>query len=388
MKIFLIILLIQILSFIKSIEEGVISNSANNAAVPSFTTTPNGKIVLSWVETEKISKKVLFFYSIFDGYTFGEKIKVPIVDSASTHAEGMPRLAIKKDGSMIVTFEIKKDNPTSRFGSDLLYVYSKDGRNWSNPDYVQSDRNPSKSHSFSRTVRLADGEIGVVWLDEKLTSKGRSVKFAKTSAGKGFGEPKIIDKQACECCRIEAITDSKGILHVFYRDIYDDGSRDMSYVFSKDNGTSFSESRNAYSDKWQVNSCPHAGPSATSTPKGIWMTWFTGKENAAGIKVCDVATGKIINAEISTKVRTPQITTTKAGTTFLTYAEIKNQGDDYFKSIALRKLSGKAQTTYLSKNFEDCSYPSIISFENDLLLAYERKIGEQNSVIVWQKVQF
>jgi len=108
MKIFLIILLIPILSFIKSIEEGVISNSANNAAVPSFTTTPDGKIVLSWVETEKISKKVLFFYSIFDGLSFGKKIKVPIVDSASTHAEGMPRLSIKKDGSMIVTFELKK----------------------------------------------------------------------------------------------------------------------------------------------------------------------------------------------------------------------------------------------------------------------------------------
>jgi hypothetical protein len=29
-----------------------------------------------------------------------------------------------------------------------------------------------------------------------------------------------------------------------------------------------------------------------------------------------------------------------------------------------------------------------ISFENDLIIAYERKIGEQNSVIVWQKVQF
>ncbi|WP_435355859.1 sialidase family protein [Emticicia sp. SJ17W-69] len=388
MKIFLIILLIPFLSFIKSIEEGVISNVVNSAAVPSFTNSPDGKIILSWVETEKISKKVSFFYSIYDGYLFGEKIKVPIVDSASTHAEGMPRLAIKKDGSMIVTFELKKDNPTSRFGSDLLYVYSKDGKNWSAPDYVQSDRNPNKSHSFSRTVRLADGEIGVVWLDEKLTSKGRSVKFAKTSVGKGFGEPKVIDNQACECCRIEAIIDPKGVLHIFYRDVYEDESRDMSYIFSKDDGESFSEPRNVYPDKWQVNACPHAGPSATVNTKGIWMTWFTGKENAAGIKVCDVETGKIINTALSTKVRSPQITSTKSGNSYLTYSEIKNQGEEYFKSIALRKLSGNAQTIYLSKSLEDCSYPSIISFENDLILAYERKIGEQNTVITWKKVKF
>ena len=42
----------------------------------------------------------------------------------------------------------------------------------------------------------------------------------------------------------------------------------------------------------------------------------------------------------------------------------------------------------LSKNLEDCSYPSIISFENDLIIAYERKIGEQNSIITWKKVEF
>jgi ABC-type multidrug transport system ATPase subunit len=81
----------------------------------------DGKIVLSWVETEKISKKVLFFYSIFDGLSFGKKIKVPIVDSASTHAEGMPRLAIKKDGSMIVTFELKKDNPKKQIKTKSEY---------------------------------------------------------------------------------------------------------------------------------------------------------------------------------------------------------------------------------------------------------------------------
>ncbi len=39
MKIFLIILLIPFLSFFKSIEEGFISNSANNAAVPSGVVT-------------------------------------------------------------------------------------------------------------------------------------------------------------------------------------------------------------------------------------------------------------------------------------------------------------------------------------------------------------
>lgn len=387
MKNLIYLSLITLLSFTKVDNEIVVSNPANVAAVPSFSTMPDGKVVLSWTERDNL-KKVSFLYSIYDGKGFTQPIKVPVVDSATTHAEGMPRLTVKKDGSMIVSFELKKDNPTSKFGSDLLYVYSADGKNWSKPMYVQADRDATKSHSFSRSVRLADGEIGIIWLDEKLTSKGRSVKFAKTSPGKGFGDEKVIDNQACECCRIEAIVDEKGTLHIFYRDMYEDGSRDMSYISSNDNGQTFSQPRNVYPDKWQVNACPHSGPSATVTPKGVLMSWYTGVEKASGIKVCDVATGKIVNTEISERVKQPQITTTKAGDTFLTYAEGKSKGEEYFSAIALRKLNGKVNTIYLSEPLADCSYPSIAPYGNGVLVAYEKRVDDKKQMIVWKKVEF
>lgn len=384
-KILICLSIIALVAFNKANNETVISNPANIAAVPSFSTMPDGKVVLSWTEKDAL-KKVSFLYSIYDGNGFTQPVRVPVVDSASTHAEGMPRMTVKQDGSMIVSFELKKDNPSSRFGSDLLYVYSADGKSWSKPMYVQADRDPNKSHSFSRPVRLADGEIGIIWLDEKLTAKGRSVKFARTSPGKGFGEEKVIDNQACECCRIETVVDDKGKLHIFYRDIYDDGSRDMSYITSDDNGLTFSEPRNVYPDKWKVEACPHSGPSATVSPQGVLMTWYTGLEKASGIKVCEVATGRIVNAEISEKVKQPQITTTKAGDTFLTYAEAKRKGEAYFHAIALRKLTGKVNTTYLSESMADCSYPGIISTGNQLLVAYEKRMNDKKAVIVWKKM--
>lgn len=378
--------IISLFSFRNADPENAISSPANAGAIPSFTTTAKGDIILSWVEKDA-QKKVSFYYSIYNGTGFNKPVQVPIVDSAATHAEGMPRLSVKKDGSMIVSFELKKDNPSSRFGSDLLYVYSADGVSWSAPMYVQTDRNPTKSHSFSRPVRLADGEIGIIWLDEKLTAKGRSVKFAKTSPGKGFGEEKVIDNQACECCRIEAVTDDKGALHIFYRDMYEDGSRDMSYISSPDNGLTFTKPRNVYPDKWQIDACPHSGPSASVTPKGVWLSWFTGKEKASGIKVCDVATGKIINAELTEGVKQPQITTTKAGLPVLAYAQARNKGEDYFHSIALRKLGAKVSTTYLTAPLADCSYPTIIADGNHVLVAYEKRIEGEKQSIVWKKVQ-
>jgi hypothetical protein len=373
-----------VLFFIQSqAQENIISDSKNQAYDPSFTTSVDGKIILSFVEKDK-NNKVKFYYSLYDGNAFGNKIYVPIIDSASTHAEGMPRLAIKKDGSMVVSFEIKKNNPTSRFGSDLCYVFSKDGINWSSSEFINKDRNPNKSSSFSRPVRLADGEIGLIWLDEKLTTKGRSVKFSKTIPGGGFGEPKVIDDQACECCRIEAITDSKGLTHIFYRDMYSDGSRDMGYIFTKDCGNTFSKSRNAYPDKWKIDGCPHAGPAATESPKGIWISWFTGKEDATGIKVVDISTGTIVNSINSLTVKAPQLATNYKGETYWIYTATKNIDVEYFSTIALQKLNSKMPEMIISKNYEICNYPAIITFDSQVIIAYERKTKDKNQEIVWK----
>ncbi|RFS14392.1 hypothetical protein [Emticicia sp. C21] len=118
------------------------------------------------------------------------------------------------------------------------------------------------------------------------------------------------------------------------------------------------------------------------------ISWYTGKEKASGIKVCDVSSGKIVNAEISEKVKQPQITTTKAGETFLTYAEAKHKGEEYFHAIALRKLGAKISTIYLSEPLADCSYPSISLYRNSVLVAYEKRMNEEKPIIVWKKVHF
>ena len=379
-----IILVLHLLFFIKiQAQENIISDASKQASVPSFTTTVDGKIVLSFVEKDA-ENHTRFYYCYFDGNTFGSKNYVPIIDSASTHAEGMPRLAIKKDGSMVVTFEIKKNNPGSRFGSDLLYVFSKDGKTWSSPAFVQKDRNPKKSSSFSRPVRLADGEIGVIWLDEKLTNKGRSVKFAKTTPGEGLGQEIVIDEQACECCRIEALTDSKGTTHIFYRDMYEDGSRDMGYIMTANSGLTFSKSRNAYPDKWKIDGCPHAGPTATQTPSGIWISWFSGKEDATGIKICNVNTGKIIKSINGLNVKAPQLTTNSKGETYWIYTSSKNIGEEYFSTIAMQKINSPKKELTISKDFEMCNYPAIITYKNQVLIAYERKGKDKNQEIVWR----
>ena len=65
----------------------MVSNPANQALDPSFALKSNGDVVLSWVE--KSADGVKFFRKVNQG----PAEQVPIDKKASTHAEGMPKLA-------------------------------------------------------------------------------------------------------------------------------------------------------------------------------------------------------------------------------------------------------------------------------------------------------
>ena len=165
-----------------------ISDPQFAGSTPRFTTDNQQNPVLTWAE--KADDKAAFYFarSTDGGQTFGEKFRVPAPTTLSVHAEGMPKLAFKANGDMLALFEVPKPVPESRFSGDLLFVTSADGgKTWSEPKPVHQNIKPGTSHSFSDLTRLPNGEIGIVWLDEKLPGKeGRPVKFVQTLPGGGF----------------------------------------------------------------------------------------------------------------------------------------------------------------------------------------------------------
>ena len=211
MKSLLITLLLFGLIAAKSVNEIPVSNPQFAGAVPRFTTDATGSPLLSWVE--KISEKEAAFYFAIspDGQTFGEKIRVKAPATISAHAEGMPKVAVKADGTLLAVFEVPNPTPESRFAGDLLYTMSTDnGKSWAEPVPVHHNVKPGTSHSFSDITRLPNGEIGVVFLDEKLPGReGRPVVFAQTTKGKGFGTAVLVDDNACQCCRTNVFVDAK-----------------------------------------------------------------------------------------------------------------------------------------------------------------------------------
>ncbi|GAB3943787.1 hypothetical protein GCM10028805_10520 [Spirosoma harenae] len=385
----------------KPANEKAISNPQFTGAVPRLTTDATGNPLLSWVETDA-EKGSTFYYAIStdDGQTFGEKIRVKAPANLSSHAEGMPKIAVKSDGTLLAVFEVPRPTEASRFAGDLLYTMSSDnGQTWTEPKPVHQDATPGKSHSFSDVIRLSNGEIGAVWLDEKLPNReGRPVVFAQTSKGKGFGDAVLVDDNACQCCRTNLFVDAKKALHITYRDLVSSpkageaASRDISTSVSSDGGKTFTKPQLVFADHWQVNACPHAGPSVAALDNDILVTWFSGKENAAGIRLAQIGSSKLVDGLMTSRAKHPQVANTGGKLVWLWDESISKDGSgemgSFAQRIGMRVMTAKAisPTKYITPETANATYPTVIATKKGALIAYEQTMNKEKAVIVVRRV--
>lgn len=385
--------------------EGQLSDARFTGSTPRFCTDRLGNPMVSWTERE--SEKVASFYFAFStddagqGSQFGPKIKVRVPPALATHAEGMPKLAQKADGTVLALFELPRPVPESRFAGDLLYVTSEDnGQTWSDPRPVHRNTRPGTSHSFADLTRLPNGEIGIVWLDEKRPGQaGRPVVFVQTNAGGGFTDEVVVDENACQCCRTNIVVDAQHRIHLTYRDMLpakagEIGARDISHVVSADAGRTFSAPAVLLADNWRVNACPHAGPSVAVLGKELFATWFSGKEDAVGLRLAKIGAGEPVALIRSNRARHPQLTTVNGQLIWVWDEAIRNPNQPadepmptYTQRIALR-TAPESPTVFVSPDTVSAAYPVVLPTKKGLLLAYEATSGKgANPVIRYQLVQ-
>lgn len=365
----------------------LLSDPQKTGTTPRFTTDHRNRPVLSWVEKE--GEKNLFFFAVSDdnGKTFGDKISIGVSTNCSVHAEGMPRVAFKSDGTIFATFEVKKPTKEAPRASDLMYVTSADnGKTWSAPTAIHRDTTPGKGHSFSDVTRLPNGELGFVWLDDKLGKfEGRSVKFVQTLAKGGFSDEVVVDSNACQCCRTVVVVDNAGQIHLAYRDLNADGTRDMSQAVSTDGGHTFSTPKTVYKDLWKINACPHTGPSMAQVGKDMFVSWFSGTSanHKAGLRVAKIGQEKLFFSHLTVYAKHPQIVSVKEKLVMV-WDESMEKDEKYFSKIGLCVFDkqGKGAISYLTPNFENATYPVLMATSKGFVIAYEHQKEDGKTVIM------
>lgn len=264
--------------------------SSDNGTVESVYLTHDNhdNPVLVW--TERDGTQMILYYSISsdDGNTFATKVALPLSSDVATHAEGMPKVAFKKDGMIVAAYEKKSPTETNKYAGAIYYRMSADrGQTWTAETFLHSDTIAGRSRSYFDIERLPDGEIGASWLDIKLNNEtgGRSVRFAKTK-DLGFENEILVDSSACQCCRIDVYSDLAGRINIAYRGLMKAGMgqtvRDMMISTSSDEGYSFSMPARISPDNWVIDGCPHTGPSLCSSQGGVHSMWYT-EGNGTGL---------------------------------------------------------------------------------------------------------
>jgi hypothetical protein len=210
MKYIIITILGFLINFNQPNKPTQLSDNQRVGTTPRFTTDGKGNPVLSWAEKDG-DKQNLFFFAVSKdgGNSFQEKISVKVPEKYSIHAEGMPKIAFKKSGEIVATFEMSKPTPEAPRASNFYFISSRDnGKNWSEPKAIHQDETPGKGHSFGDVTALPDGQVGFVWLDETyIKGAGRSVKYRQTLPNGTLSNEIIIDSSACQCCRTNLFVD-------------------------------------------------------------------------------------------------------------------------------------------------------------------------------------
>lgn len=354
-----------------------VSDPLHKAGSAYLTSDERNDPVMCWCETDKAGKK-FFYLSFFDAAAqkFSSATSIPIGQSAGIHEEGMPKVAVKSNGCIVAVYETAGPTKENEWAGSVHYLQSFDkGKTWTRPQPVHADTTVGGSHSFASMTRLANGEIGVCWLDASLDVKkgGRPVKFASTNGRAGFQNEVLVEPRACECCRTAVSSDAKGNVSAVFRAIGNDGIRDIAISTSPDNGKTFSRAVSFSSDNWAIDGCPHNGPCVANAGKTTYATWFTGGKNK-GVYYGEVSKGNktTVKRQVSADGRNIQLCFLPDGKKIIAYSEQIRKADSVYSRIVVNKVGGDTVSALVvTPEKAHASYPVICSYgANKIVIAW------------------
>ena len=251
------------------------SPSGPGASTPHLTTTRDGALLLSWMETADGKKHALKLATMHNGRWSAPRTIAVRNDFFANWAD-FPSVIEDKKGTLFAHWLQKSGAGT--FAYDVILTSSRDGgKTWTAPRAVHSDRTQTE-HGFVSMVPLAEGGVGVVWLDgRQMSGDGHhggpmTVRYADVDAALKVRNETVLDARVCECCTTGMAMTSKGPL-VAYRDRSDDEIRDISVV--RRAAGRWSAPKSLHRDGWKIAGCPVNGPQLASRGDSVAAAWFT-----------------------------------------------------------------------------------------------------------------
>ncbi len=209
------------------------------------------------------------------GDSFQTGVRVSDVGSVASHSENTPQMIVRTMREFYVLWTAESSDDRKAPGHDhkahahdrktLRLSKSVDwGKSFGKSVLV--DPSGPASQSFYTLAVGPDGAVYVAWLDGRDREQGKSGSSAlylakSVDRGESFTKSVRVALNVCPCCRPSiAVSDAK-TLHIGWRGVRDGNLRDIFVATSTDGGATFSAETLVAPDNWQINGCPHSGPS-------------------------------------------------------------------------------------------------------------------------------
>jgi hypothetical protein len=224
-------------------------------------------------------RNILLQTSPDGGDSFDEGLRVNDIGHVSSHSENTPIMVVRSMREFYVVWTAGEGTREDDERMALRLARSTDwGRSFMKS--VSIDPTGGASQAFYTMAVGPDGAIYVAWIDGRDRGQGKQGRSAlyvakSTNRGEAF-EPSVrVALNVCPCCRPSlAFSDAKTV-HIGWRGILNDDIRDVFVTTSTDGGTTFGSQARVAEDNWQLNGCPHSGPSLATLSGRLFVAWRT-----------------------------------------------------------------------------------------------------------------
>jgi BNR/Asp-box repeat len=252
-------------------------------ATPAF--GPDGSLWLVWAAGGRVS----VVRSRDLGRSFSEPVSVNLqpvrLDSGP---DERPKIAVDEGGRIYIAYATFKDDA---YNGEVFFSRSTDGgESFAPPQPITTD---PASQRFEAIEIDPSGKLFAAWIDKRHAAAARSdgksyvgaaLAFAwSDDTGATFSSAGIAKDNTCECCRLGVAFAGPGRPVVLFRNVFGDNIRDHAITTFIDPATPGPIYRVSV-DNWQIEACPHHGPSLAVAADGTYhVVWFTGGSARQGV---------------------------------------------------------------------------------------------------------
>jgi hypothetical protein len=248
--------------------------------------TADGRLILSWVESDGQSSTVRF--AVREGQAWSPVRTVSRVDGKL----GDPPVVFGlDDGSLAAAWMPYVKGAKSQYAADIYLARSQDGGlSWS-PAFKPYGKKARIYDAQMSLTPLPLARIALVWTDmrdtggdagHKKNSRFRLMSTVLAKNQRRAGKETTLDDDVCSCCRAYTAAEGESLLTV-YRDHAPGEIRDTAAVRWQPGGKP--QKASVPGEGWHIEGCPSNGPAADMAGPAAATAWFSAADGKGRVKV-------------------------------------------------------------------------------------------------------